>query len=194
VAVLGANGQARPPFFAPSPDRSGPTVARSHTRVRRSLVLTLRRSFVEVSARCPRPAAFPGMSVQDNLIVGSSGRRDRRESLTDDIAYAYELFPILGSGADRRRARFLVGSSRCLPSDVPSSAGRAFYFWTSRLWPRAVDGRADIRGPSGVEQTGAHDADGGAERGDRPFPGASGSRSANGIRGGFRADGRLEVR
>jgi branched-chain amino acid transport system ATP-binding protein len=42
---------------------------------------------------------FPSLSVEDNLIVGASGRKDRK-SLSDDIAYVYELFPIL---AERRK-------------------------------------------------------------------------------------------
>jgi ABC-type branched-subunit amino acid transport system ATPase component/ABC-type branched-subunit amino acid transport system permease subunit len=76
---------------------------------------------------------FPGMSVQDNLVVGSSGRRDRRESLTDDIAYVYELFPILGerrkqaagtlSGGEQQMlaiGRALVGRPSLLLLDEPS--------------------------------------------------------------------------
>jgi branched-chain amino acid transport system ATP-binding protein len=37
--------------------------------------------------------------VEDNLFVGATGRRDK-SGLADDIAYVYELFPIL---AERRK-------------------------------------------------------------------------------------------
>jgi ABC-type branched-subunit amino acid transport system ATPase component/ABC-type branched-subunit amino acid transport system permease subunit len=42
---------------------------------------------------------FPSLSVEDNLFVGATGRRDK-SGLADDIAYVYELFPIL---AERRK-------------------------------------------------------------------------------------------
>jgi branched-chain amino acid transport system ATP-binding protein len=42
---------------------------------------------------------FHSLSVQDNLTLGASGRRDRR-GLQDDLDSVYEIFPIL---AERRR-------------------------------------------------------------------------------------------
>ena len=42
---------------------------------------------------------FPSLSVEDNLVVGATGRRDR-SGLSDDIAYVYDHFPIL---RERRR-------------------------------------------------------------------------------------------
>ena len=42
---------------------------------------------------------FPSLSVEDNLLLGTSGRSSR-ESEPDDLAYVYELFPVL---AERRR-------------------------------------------------------------------------------------------
>jgi ABC-type branched-subunit amino acid transport system ATPase component len=76
---------------------------------------------------------FRDLSVEDNLVVGSSGRRDWRQSLGDDIAYVYELFPVLGerrkqsagtlSGGERQMlamGRALVGRPELLILDEPS--------------------------------------------------------------------------
>ena len=62
---------------------------------------------------------FPGLSVQDNLVVGSSGGgTGERASRTISPTYtSYSRF--WGSGVSRRRARFQGGSSRCSPSDAP---------------------------------------------------------------------------
>ncbi len=75
---------------------------------------------------------FPTLTVEDNLIVGATGRKDR-SSLRDDIAYVYDLFPILGerrrqeagtlSGGEQQMlaiGRALMGKPRLLLLDEPS--------------------------------------------------------------------------
>jgi ABC-type branched-subunit amino acid transport system ATPase component/ABC-type branched-subunit amino acid transport system permease subunit len=75
---------------------------------------------------------FPSLSVQDNLIVGASGRRDK-SGLAEDIDYVYDLFPILGerrkqeagtlSGGEQQMlaiGRGLTGHPSLLLLDEPS--------------------------------------------------------------------------
>ena len=49
--------------------------------------------------------------MEDNLLMGASGKRDWQKGYADDLAYVYELFPILG---ERRKqlARTLSGGEQ----------------------------------------------------------------------------------
>jgi ABC-type branched-subunit amino acid transport system ATPase component/ABC-type branched-subunit amino acid transport system permease subunit len=54
---------------------------------------------------------FPTLTVEDNLLMGASGKHDWQKGYADDVAYVYELFPILG---ERRRqmAKTLSGGEQ----------------------------------------------------------------------------------
>jgi ABC-type branched-subunit amino acid transport system ATPase component/ABC-type branched-subunit amino acid transport system permease subunit len=134
VAVLGANGAGKTTLLHTV---SGLLRARSGRIFYHDADIT-RLAPEKITARglCQVPEGrrlFRELSVHDNLIVGSSGRKDWRGSLDDDIAYVYELFPILGerrkqpagtlSGGEQQMlaiGRALVGRPQLLLLDEPS--------------------------------------------------------------------------
>ncbi len=134
VAVLGANGAGKTTLLHTV---SGLLRAKAGHIVYQGADIT-RLAPEKIAARglCQVPEGrrlFRELSVEDNLIVGSSGRKDRRSTLADDIAYVYELFPVLGerrrqpagtlSGGEQQMlaiGRALVGKPQLLLLDEPS--------------------------------------------------------------------------
>jgi ABC-type branched-subunit amino acid transport system ATPase component/ABC-type branched-subunit amino acid transport system permease subunit len=134
VAVLGANGAGKTTLLHTV---SGLLRARAgHVTYQGADITRLAPDKIAARGLCQVPEGrrlFRELSVQDNLVVGSSGRKDWRGKLDDDIAYVYELFPILGerrkqpagtlSGGEQQMlaiGRALVGRPRLLLLDEPS--------------------------------------------------------------------------
>ena len=134
VAVLGANGAGKTTLLHTV---SGLLRARNgHVTYQGADITRLAPDKIAARGLCQVPEGrrlFRELSVQDNLVVGSSGRKDWRGRLDDDIAYVYELFPILGerrkqpagtlSGGEQQMlaiGRALVGRPQLLLLDEPS--------------------------------------------------------------------------
>jgi branched-chain amino acid transport system ATP-binding protein len=134
VAVLGANGAGKSTLLHTI---SGLLRAKGGSvSYQGSDISHLAPDHITARGICQVPEGrrlFRDLSVQDNLVVGSSGRRDWRSSLDDDIAYVFELFPVLGerrkqragtlSGGEQQMlaiGRALVGRPRLLLLDEPS--------------------------------------------------------------------------
>ena len=134
VAVLGANGAGKTTLLHTV---SGLLRARAgHVTYQGAEITHLAPNKIAARGLCQVPEGrrlFRELSVQDNLVMGSSGRKDWRGKLDDDIAYVYELFPILGerrrqpagtlSGGEQQMlaiGRALVGRPRLLLLDEPS--------------------------------------------------------------------------
>ena len=100
VTVLGANGAGKSTLLHTISgivrSRSGRITFQGHDITR------LAPEKIKAAGICQVPEGrqfFPSLTVEDNLIVGATGRKDR-SALADDIAYVYDLFPIL---AERRK-------------------------------------------------------------------------------------------
>jgi ABC-type branched-subunit amino acid transport system ATPase component/ABC-type branched-subunit amino acid transport system permease subunit len=134
VAILGANGAGKSTLLHTI---SGLLRPKSGAISYQGLDIThLAPDKIAARGLCQVPEGrrlFRDLSVQDNLVVGSSGCKQWRGTLADDIAYVYELFPILGerrkqpagtlSGGEQQMlaiGRALMGRPLLLLLDEPS--------------------------------------------------------------------------
>jgi ABC-type branched-subunit amino acid transport system ATPase component/ABC-type branched-subunit amino acid transport system permease subunit len=133
VAVLGANGAGKSTLLHTISGIVHPN--RGHVQFEGVNITKMAPEKVVSLGICQVPEGrqlFPTLAVEDNLVVGATGRKDRR-SLADDIAYVYELFPILGerrkqeagtlSGGEQQMlaiGRALTGHPTLLLLDEPS--------------------------------------------------------------------------
>ncbi|MBN1628729.1 MAG: ATP-binding cassette domain-containing protein, partial [Thermoleophilia bacterium] len=134
VAVLGANGAGKSTLLHTI---SGLLRPNAGSVVYQDFDIThLAPNKIAAHGVCQVPEGrrlFRDLSVEDNLIVGSSGLKDWRSTLKDDIARVYELFPVLGerrkqpagtlSGGEQQMlaiGRALIGRPQLLLLDEPS--------------------------------------------------------------------------
>jgi len=133
VAVLGANGAGKTTLLHTISGVLRPS-AGSITYAGASITRLAPAKIVRRGV-CQVPEGrrlFPSLSVEDNLLLGSSGRRSR-DGVPDDLAYIYELFPALAerltqpagtlSGGEQQMVaigRALMGKPDLLLLDEPS--------------------------------------------------------------------------
>jgi len=134
VAVLGANGAGKTTLL---------NTISGILRPNRGTISYLGEDITSMPAEkivtrgiCQTPEGrqlFPTLSVEDNLLMGASGRREWQKGYADDVAFVYELFPILGerrkqpaktlSGGEQQMlaiGRGLMGRPSMLLLDEPS--------------------------------------------------------------------------
>ena len=112
VAVLGANGAGKTTLLNTISGIMRPT---SGTVTYQGEDITaVPAEKINTRGICQIPEGrqlFPTLSVEDNLLMGASGKREWQKGYADDVAYVYELFPILG---ERRKqmAKTLSGGEQ----------------------------------------------------------------------------------
>ncbi len=133
VAVLGANGAGKSTLLHTISGIVKPS--RGHVYHQVKDIARMAPEKIVSRGICQVPEGrqlFPTLSVEDNLVVGATGRRDK-SGMQDDIAYVYELFPILNerrkqeagtlSGGEQQMlaiGRALMGRPQLLLLDEPS--------------------------------------------------------------------------
>jgi ABC-type branched-subunit amino acid transport system ATPase component/ABC-type branched-subunit amino acid transport system permease subunit len=133
VAVLGANGAGKSTLLHTISGIVKPS--RGHVYHQGKDIARMAPEKIVSRGICQVPEGrqlFPTLSVEDNLVVGATGRRDK-SGMQDDIAYIYELFPILHerrkqeagtlSGGEQQMlaiGRALMGRPQLLLLDEPS--------------------------------------------------------------------------
>ncbi len=133
VAVLGANGAGKTTLLHTISGVLRPSAG--SITYSGAAITKLAPSKIVSRGVCQVPEGrrlFPSLSVEDNLLLGASGRRSR-EGIPDDLAYVYELFATLAerraqpagtlSGGEQQMVaigRALMGKPDLLLLDEPS--------------------------------------------------------------------------
>ena len=195
VAVLGANGAGKTTLLHTISGLLRPKGGR--VTYQGADITRLAADKIVARGLCHVPEGrqlFPTLSVEDNLLMGSSGRKKSAAELAEDIAYIYELFPVLGRAA-RADGRHPVGR-RAADAGHRPRADRA---------PRVADPRralhgtrapgrgAHLRSAGHTEPTGLDHVDGRAERGDGALGRPPRRRPADGERDALRQGHRAET-
>ena len=112
VALLGANGAGKSTFIRTIFGHLRPTSGQVFYKGENITGWSAEHSVKKGLGHVPEGRQlFPTLTLEDNLLMGASGRRDWRNGYADDVAYVYELFPLLG---ERRRnmAKTLSGGEQ----------------------------------------------------------------------------------
>ena len=134
VAVLGANGAGKTTLLNTISGILRPT--HGAIRYQGEDITSVPAERIVSRGICQIPEGrqlFPTLSVEDNLLMGASGKKDWQSGYADDLAYVYELFPVLGerrkqpaktlSGGEQQMlaiGRGLMGRPSLLLLDEPS--------------------------------------------------------------------------
>ncbi|MCL5735485.1 MAG: ABC transporter ATP-binding protein [Actinobacteria bacterium] len=112
VAVLGANGSGKSTLLHTIQGLLRPSAG---TIVHDGEDITsLPAERVVARGICQVPEGrrlFPTLSVEDNLLIGASGKRNWRKGFDEDLAYVYDLLPVLRERRDQM-AKTLSGGEQ----------------------------------------------------------------------------------
>jgi ABC-type branched-subunit amino acid transport system ATPase component len=135
VAVLGANGAGKTTLLETISGLLRPKAG--HVTYQGADITKTAPERIVAKGLCHVPEGrqlFPSLSVQDNLLVGTAGRKRRdKTALDDEMGYVYDVFPVLGerrkqaagtlSGGEQQMlaiGRALMGKPTLLLLDEPS--------------------------------------------------------------------------
>ncbi len=134
VAVLGANGSGKSTLLHTIQGLLRPSAGTIIHDGKDITSLSAERVVARGICQVPEGRRlFPTLSVEDNLLIGASGKRNWRKGFDEDLAYVYDLLPVLRerrnqmaktlSGGEQQMVaigRALMGHPSLLLLDEPS--------------------------------------------------------------------------